>query len=182
MAEPHISLDVDKRHVHVGGALVRFTRKEFDVLRLLTENAGRIIERDELLLAVWGDLWRSSKTLDMHVSWIRRKIGDNGANPQFLFTVRGLGFRLEPGTAEVVSSAPPSLKRESSNSTRVLLVKPGDVLVFGNVGQVPERVTATAGALRDQLRLAGVVLFSGDVDMAAIPAATARDFGAEVPA
>lgn len=171
---PHIRIDIDTRQVHVSGALVKFTQKEFDLLRLLAESPGRVLEREDIFLAVWGDLWRNSKTLDMHVSWVRRKIGDTGSTPKFLVTTRGVGFRLEPGIAEVIYSAPQQ-QSDNSRMTRVLLVKPGDVLVFGNVGQLPERVTATASALRDQLRLTAVVLFPGDVDMAAMPSMLAAD-------
>ena len=72
--------------------------REFDLLRFLMERSGQVIGRDEILTEVWGsaDL-RSSKTLDMHISWLRRKIGDDRRDrPRHIVTVRGVGFRFDP--------------------------------------------------------------------------------------
>ncbi len=63
---------------------------------MLVREAGRVVPREQLLREVWAQRWLgSTKTLDMHVSWLRRKLGDDVANPQYIKTVRGVGFRFE---------------------------------------------------------------------------------------
>ena len=65
-------------------------------LRVLLREAGSVVERDELMREVWGsDPTGSTKTLDMHVSWLRRKLGDEASDPHYITTVRGMGFRFE---------------------------------------------------------------------------------------
>ena len=61
--------------------------------------AGSVVTRDDLMREVWGaEWWGSTKTLDMHVSWLRRKLGDDATDPRRITTVRGVGFRFETGT------------------------------------------------------------------------------------
>ena len=92
------------RRVLVDGRTWCSRIREFDLLRFLMERSGQVISRDEILTEVWGsaDL-RSSKTLDMHISWLRRKIGDDRRDrPRHIVTVRGVGFastRNRPQTA-----------------------------------------------------------------------------------
>ena len=75
----------------VGGAEVTLTRKEYDLLALLAEDAGAVRTRDEILERVWDPHWYGpTKTLDVHVASLRRKLGD----PTLVETVRGVGFRL----------------------------------------------------------------------------------------
>ena len=70
--------------------------KEFDLLRVLLREAGSVVARDTLMREVWGsDPTGSTKTLDMHVSWLRRKLGDDATDPHYITTVRGMGFRFE---------------------------------------------------------------------------------------
>lgn len=93
-----IQLDARGRRVLVDGADLVLANREFDLLRFLMERAGQVTSRDEILTEVWGsaDL-RSSKTLDMHISWLRRKIGDDQhPRPRHIVTVRGVGFRFDP--------------------------------------------------------------------------------------
>ncbi|GAC69761.1 response regulator transcription factor [Gordonia soli] len=93
-----IQLDTRGRRVLVRGEDLVLANREFDLLRFLMERAGQVVSRDEILTEVWGsaDL-RSSKTLDMHVSWLRRKIGDDQYDrPRHIVTVRGVGFRFDP--------------------------------------------------------------------------------------
>ncbi|GAB08748.1 putative OmpR family two-component response regulator [Gordonia araii NBRC 100433] len=92
-----ISLDTRARRVLVDGEDVVLANREFDLLQFLMERPGQVVSREELVSEVWGsaDL-RSSKTLDMHVSWLRRKIGDDaGDRPRHIVTVRGMGFRFD---------------------------------------------------------------------------------------
>ena len=93
-----ITLDPRGRRVLVDGKDLVLANREFDLLRFLMERSGQVIGRDEILTEVWGsaDL-RSSKTLDMHISWLRRKIGDDRRDrPRHIVTVRGVGFRFDP--------------------------------------------------------------------------------------
>ncbi len=92
-----IRLDATARRVTVDGADVALANKEFELLRFLMEHAGRLLTREEILADVWGDSdLRGSKTLDMHISWLRRKIGDDtGAAQRRIVTVRGVGFRFD---------------------------------------------------------------------------------------
>lgn len=161
---PKIRLDVEARRTWLGGKILTLTRLEFDLLVHLAANPGRVIEYHEIRKMVWGGVWGTGRSLNTHVSCLRRKLGDHWSKPRYIATLRGVGLRLEPGTVEPLEASQPE-----PEPTRIVLVKPGDALVFGNVGDVPERVAATAAALRDQLRLAAVVLFQGDIDMTAVP-------------
>jgi len=77
---------------------LHLTAKEFDLLRVLVREAGTVVPRETLMREVWGsDPTGSTKTLDMHVSWLRRKLGDDAAAPRYITTVRGMGFRFESG-------------------------------------------------------------------------------------
>ncbi|WP_040767607.1 response regulator transcription factor [Tsukamurella sp. 1534] len=93
-----IRLDAAARRVTVDGTDVALANKEFELLKFLMESAGRLLPREEILAAVWGDSdLRGSKTLDMHISWLRRKIGDDAGpqRPRRIATVRGVGFRFD---------------------------------------------------------------------------------------
>ena len=73
------------------------TPTEFGLLSLLVREAGRAVPRDEIMEAVWGPGWYgSSRTLDVHISALRRKLGDDPNEPRLLTTVRSVGFRFEP--------------------------------------------------------------------------------------
>ena len=92
-----IQLDSRARRVVVDGRDLTLANREFDLLRFLMERSGEVVHRDEILAEVWGseDL-RSSKTLDMHISWVRKKIGDDRpGRPKHIVTVRGVGFRFD---------------------------------------------------------------------------------------
>jgi len=77
------------------GQPVDLTRKEFDLLTLLIGHAGAVVTRERLIDEVWDVNWfGSTKTLDVHVSGLRKKLGDDAAQPRYLHTVRGVGFRF----------------------------------------------------------------------------------------
>jgi DNA-binding response OmpR family regulator len=81
--------------VFVDGAEIELTRKEFDLLLRLARDAGRVVTREDLMSDVWDVNWfGSTKTLDVHIGWLRGKLGDDPAEPRFIQTVRGVGFRL----------------------------------------------------------------------------------------
>ena len=72
--------------------------KEFDLLALLATDAGRAVTRDRIMKEVWDEHWYGpTKTLDMHISWLRKKLGDDPAAPRLITTLRGIGFRFETG-------------------------------------------------------------------------------------
>ena len=76
----------------------RVTTKEFDLLWILLRDAGKVVTREQIMREVWdAKWWTSTKTLDMHISWLRRKLGDDAHSPRYITTVRGVGFRFERG-------------------------------------------------------------------------------------
>ncbi|MCL2594477.1 MAG: response regulator transcription factor [Promicromonosporaceae bacterium] len=95
-----VRVDVSAHRAFVGDRELHLTTKEFDLLRVLVANAGSVLQRETLMRDVWGsDPTGSTKTLDMHISWLRRKLGDDANAPRYISTVRGLGFRFEAGRA-----------------------------------------------------------------------------------
>ena len=79
----------------VDGRELALSRKEFDLLAELARHAGTVVTREELMARVWDENWfGSTKTLDVHMGWLRRKLGDDASMPRYLHTVRGVGFRL----------------------------------------------------------------------------------------
>jgi len=91
-----VRIDVASRRAWVGEDELTLTSKEFDLLRVLMRDAGTVVTRDRLMREVWdAHWWGSTKTLDMHVSWLRRKLGDDASAPRYITTVRGVGFRFE---------------------------------------------------------------------------------------
>ena len=90
-----LRLDRDRRSVTLAGAELDLTRREFELLELLLSEAGSVVTRERLIDEVWDVNWfGSTKTLDVHVSSLRRKLGDDSADPRFIHTVRGVGFRF----------------------------------------------------------------------------------------
>jgi two-component system, OmpR family, response regulator RegX3 len=90
-----VVLAADKRTVEVAGEPVELSRKEFELLHRLMREAGTVLTREQLIEDVWDMNWfGSTKTLDVHVSNLRRKLGDDSAEPRYLHTVRGVGFRF----------------------------------------------------------------------------------------
>ncbi|MGH2858560.1 MAG: response regulator transcription factor [Solirubrobacteraceae bacterium] len=91
-----VRVDARARRAWLGERELELTPKEFDLLALLVARAGSVVRREEIMTEVWDTNWfGSTKTLDMHISWLRRKLGDSAAEPSLLHTVRGVGFRFE---------------------------------------------------------------------------------------
>ena len=91
-----VRMDVERHVVAVDGEQVALPLKEFDLLELLMRNSGRVLTRMQLIDRVWGsDYVGDTKTLDVHVKRLRAKIEPDPANPKYLLTVRGLGYKLE---------------------------------------------------------------------------------------
>lgn len=90
-----IAVDIKARRAFFRGQEVSLTAKEFDLLRVLTREEGRVVPRETLMLEVWDSWFGSTKTLDMHISVLRRKLGDDANSPRYIVTVRGVGFRFQ---------------------------------------------------------------------------------------
>ena len=91
-----VRMDVERHVVSVDGDPVAMPLKEFDLLELLLRNAGRVLTRGQLIDRVWGaDYVGDTKTLDVHVKRLRSKLEPDPANPRYLLTVRGLGYKFE---------------------------------------------------------------------------------------
>ncbi|MPZ15380.1 MAG: response regulator [Actinobacteria bacterium] len=92
-----VRLDPDRFEVTVRGEPVHLPRKEFELLELLMENAGRVLSREILIDRVWGsDYFGDSRTLDVHVKRLRAKCEPDPHSPKHLLTVRGLGYKFVP--------------------------------------------------------------------------------------
>jgi two-component system response regulator RegX3 len=90
-----IKVDFDQRRVFVRGDEVHLRRKEFELLRLLVENSGRVLTRDVLIDRVWGtDYIGDTKTLDVHIKRLRSRIEADPSVPVLITTVRGVGYRF----------------------------------------------------------------------------------------
>lgn len=90
-----LEVDVPARQVLLDGRAVELTVKEFDVLAYLAERAGAVVSKRELLAEVWHQPYGGAdKTVDVHVSWLRRKLGESAQHPRYLHTVRGAGIKL----------------------------------------------------------------------------------------
>ncbi len=91
----NLTLDPIARRVFRGGQELQLSAREFDLLSILMRNAGRALSREELLAQVWGEDWIGDpRTLDVHVRWLRLKIEEDPAEPEYIQTVRGHGYRF----------------------------------------------------------------------------------------
>jgi DNA-binding response OmpR family regulator len=90
-----LRVDFSKRSVRVRGDDVTTTFVEFEILRALATNPGRVFTRDMLLTRIWGDsAYRDPRTIDVHIRHLREKIEVDAKDPEYLFTVRGVGYRF----------------------------------------------------------------------------------------
>jgi two-component system, OmpR family, response regulator RegX3 len=98
-----LEIDPGARRAALRGEELALTRKEFDLLERLVRDAGRVVTREDLMSEIWDVNWfGSTKTLDVHIGWLRKKLGDDPADPRYIHTVRGVGFRFA-SPEEVVS-------------------------------------------------------------------------------
>src|SRR6185295_3383718 len=90
-----ISVDFRKAEVNKAGQPLDLSAREFKLLKYFVEHRGAALSRDELLNEVWGyNAMPSTRTVDVHVAWLRQKIEDNPRHPQFILTVHGLGYKF----------------------------------------------------------------------------------------
>ena len=93
-----LRIDPESREVMLAGVPVDLTRTEFDILDLLSENPRRVHSRAVIIDQVWGQGWvGDERVVDVHVAHIRAKLADDVADPQYVVTVRGVGFKMGPG-------------------------------------------------------------------------------------
>lgn len=91
-----VRIDPDTRRAWRGEEEIVLSRKEFDLVHALMARAGEIVTREELMRTVWNTtFWTSSKTIDVHLGWVRRKLGDDSRDPHLITTIRGRGLRFE---------------------------------------------------------------------------------------
>ena len=91
----NLEIDPQGREVRLDGQLLTLTRKEFDLLHYLAQRPGQVVSKRDLLADVWNLPWGGGdRTVDVHVSWLRRKLGESAAEPRFLHSVRGVGVKL----------------------------------------------------------------------------------------
>ncbi|GAB2822670.1 response regulator transcription factor [Streptomyces daliensis] len=91
-----LAIDPLRRQAELDGALLDLTRREFDLLAFLAGRPGVVVARRELLAEVWQQSYGDDQTIDVHLSWLRRKLGETAASPRYLHTLRGVGVKLEP--------------------------------------------------------------------------------------
>lgn len=90
-----LTIDPAGREARLGDDVLDLTRKEFDLLSHLAAHAGQVVERRELFAEVWRQPYGGAdKTLDVHLSWLRKKLGETATEPRYLHTVRGVGVKL----------------------------------------------------------------------------------------
>jgi two-component system OmpR family response regulator len=91
-----LQVDVARRKVTLGNSVLALTQKEFDLLAFLAQNKGLVFSREQLLDKVWGyEFAGDTRTVDVHIRWLRQKIETDPAHPERLVTVRGVGYKLE---------------------------------------------------------------------------------------
>jgi two-component system response regulator RegX3 len=90
-----IRLDPASREVTKGDQPIELAAREFDLLHMLMANAGTALRREQIMDEVWDPHWFGpTKTLDVHISWLRKKLEDDPASPRYITTIRGVGFRF----------------------------------------------------------------------------------------
>ncbi|WP_199566694.1 response regulator transcription factor [Streptomyces triticagri] len=91
-----LSIDPLRRQATLDNTPLDLTRREFDLLAFLAGRPGVVVPRKELLAEVWQQSYGDDQTIDVHLSWLRRKLGETAAQPRYLHTLRGVGVKLEP--------------------------------------------------------------------------------------
>jgi two-component system response regulator RegX3 len=92
-----LRVDFKSRAATLAGKPLDLSRKEFDLLAELVRHAGQVVSREDLMARVWDENWfGSTKTLDTHIGWLRRKLGEPASEPRYIHTVYGVGFRFSP--------------------------------------------------------------------------------------
>lgn len=93
-----LAIDPLRRRAELDGVPLDLTRREFDLLAFLAGRPGVVVARKELLAEVWQQSYGDDQTIDVHLSWLRRKLGETAAHPRYLHTLRGVGVKLQAPT------------------------------------------------------------------------------------
>ena len=92
-----LTVDFEKRRIHISGNRIDLTLKEFELLEILIKNKGKILTREMLLDKIWGyEYIGETRTVDVHIRYLRKKIEIDDKNPKFIETIRGVGYRFNP--------------------------------------------------------------------------------------
>lgn len=90
-----ISIDCTRREVYKNTEIIEMPLKEFELLKLLIQNKGKVLSRELLLEKIWGfDYYGETRTVDVHIRYLRQKIEDDDSNPKYIETIRGIGYRF----------------------------------------------------------------------------------------
>ncbi|HEX5017685.1 MAG TPA: response regulator transcription factor [Actinomycetes bacterium] len=93
-----IEIDTSARRAWQGAQELGLSQRQFDLLVYLVARRGQVVSREEIMRQVWHVSWfASTKTVDMHISWLRKALGESPSNPRYITTIRGVGFRFEEG-------------------------------------------------------------------------------------
>ena len=96
LSTSRISINTESHEVSVSGTSVSLNPKEYELLTLLIVNKGKVLSRNQILNAVWGyDFYGDTRTVDVHIRWLREKIEENPSSPVSIQTVRGVGYQLK---------------------------------------------------------------------------------------
>lgn len=97
LAVGELTIDLRGRSAALAGVPLELNRKEFDLLSYLASRSGEVVTREELFAEVWRQPYGGAdRTIDVHVSWLRRKLGETASEPRYIHTVRGVGVKLVP--------------------------------------------------------------------------------------
>ncbi|NFN14953.1 response regulator transcription factor [Clostridium botulinum] len=92
-----LKIDFDRHEVFINNQKIELTLKEFDLLKILIKNKGKILQRETLLDKIWGyEYIGETRTVDVHIRYLRKKIEEDDKNPKFIETIRGVGYRFNP--------------------------------------------------------------------------------------
>ena len=92
-----MKVDFERHEVKIQGNKVDLTLKEFELLQILIKNKGKILKREMLLDKIWGyEYIGETRTVDVHIRYLRKKIEEDDKNPKFIETIRGVGYRFNP--------------------------------------------------------------------------------------
>jgi DNA-binding response OmpR family regulator len=112
-----VDLDAASRRVWREGVEIRLSNKEFDLLHALISRPGEIVTREELMRDVWQtNFWTSAKTIDVHLGWVRKKLGDDTRRPSLISTIRGRGLRFETTPPVYADQPVPTAPEQSAAS------------------------------------------------------------------
>ena len=101
LSQGEITINLDTHHAYRGDVQLELRHKEFELLTLLMSRVGQVVSRAEILDEVWGVDWLGdTRTLDVHIRWLREKIEENPSQPRHIQTVRGVGYRFAPSEAQ----------------------------------------------------------------------------------